>query len=280
MQNYINYSTILTQAKMLWDDYKKPTVYVEGNSDKLFLKTSFKKYENISFCALDGWENVYKIISLAEEKGFINVLGIIDKDYHNINNDGVIQNQQLYFTDDNDIEMMLFNSNSLNKFLEVCGSEKKLKTVDNPRELVLKAAFPIGILRSISLLNQYCLWFEDFDYKSVIDKNNLTIDVDKLVSKIIDRTRCKGKTVTETKENIVNQISAILESGNNKDYCNGHDVFAILCIAMTKLFATASANDYTENVVFNYLLVGYSAAEFEKTSLYAKISNWIESKVL
>lgn len=277
MRNYIDAPSILSEAKMMWDSNKKLCIFVEGKSDRIFFNSLFKDIKNIQIRALEGWENVESVISLARKNNFTKALGIIDKDYHYVNNDGIVPNEQLLFTDDNDIEMMLFNSTAYDKFLEVCGKENKLKLYDDKRLMVLEAAFPIGAFRSISLANNYCLCFDGFDYKSITDKNSLFVDVEKLVTKIVERTCSKGNKVIINKEEIINQISLIKSNKIITSYCNGHDVLNILCIAMTKLYATASANDYTPTAIFNYLLMGYSFNEFKKTSLHREIVKWINS---
>jgi hypothetical protein len=277
MQEYIDAPSILSEAKMMWNVNKKLYICVEGKTDKIFFNSLITDKYSIQIRVLKGWEKVKDVISLAREENYTKVLGIIDKDYHYINNDGIVPNEQLLITDDNDIEMMLFNSTAYDKFLEVCGQENKLKLFDDKRLKILEAAFPIGAFRSISLANNYCLCFDGFDYKSVMDRENLSIDVEKLIKKIIQRTCSKGKKVNLNKEKIINQISLIKSDKNITSYCNGHDILDMICIAMTKLYATASANEYNPTTIFNYLLMGYSFNEFKETSLHKEIKKWINS---
>lgn len=45
--------------------------------------------------------------------------------------------------------------------------------------------------------------------------------------------------------------------------------------AMSKLYASSSANQYTADALFDYLLMGYSVEEFQETQLYQKLISWI-----
>ena len=212
----------------MWESYRDAYVLVEGETDRTFYSALLGAIPHIQFRALNGWENVSNTINLAIKASFSHVLGIIDRDYHAIANDGIEEHTQLAFTDSNDIEMMLITSSAYDKFLKVCGSNAKVDSYQDIRAPVLTAAFPLGILRALSLLNGYNLYF--------------------------DGIACK-------------------------DFCNGHDVLDILSLAMTKAFASASANEYSPESIFNYLLMGYHRTEFEKSALYGKFDTWLKGHV-
>lgn len=113
MQKYIDEYTLLAEAKMMYQDCHESYILVEGKTDKIFFTVLMGSQSNIRFRPVSGWERVHKTILLAQKEGFKNILGIIDKDFHVLLQDGITENDQLFFTDSNDIEMMLFNSVSL-----------------------------------------------------------------------------------------------------------------------------------------------------------------------
>ena len=164
---------------------------------------------NIRFRPVSGWERVHKTILLAQKEGFKNILGIIDKDFHVLLQDGITENDQLFFTDSNDIEMMLFNSVSLEKFLNIHGDENKLKVGESPRDRILNAGSYIGALRMVSLSNRYNLRFDGFECKDFIDRNTLVPDAKKLIRKITQRTTSNGTSVSVAEEILeVKQMSS------------------------------------------------------------------------
>lgn len=279
MRKYIDASSILTEAKMMWVGYHEAYVLVEGESDISFFNTFFNNQCNIHFRSVNGWEQVYNTILLAQKEAFTHILGVIDSDYHQIIQDGVLENDQLFFTDSHDIEMMLFLSNSYEKFLIVCANEKKLKAYTDMRSPIIHAASYLGALRAISLLNQYNFHFEGFECKDYIDRNTLSPDRKKLIEKIVQRTRSKGTEVKVTNDIIEMQVESFINEHGAQPVCNGHDVLEILCIAMVKLYASSSSNHYSAESLFNHLLMGYSNEEFQKSMLSRKLNNWIHTYV-
>lgn len=271
MRKYIDIASILSEARMMWHDYKEPYVLVEGISDKLFLSTFIGETHKIVFRILDGWENVYSAISQAKTSNFPQVLGIIDRDYHEITGDGIVSSDQLLFTDEKDIEMMLFLSGAYDRFLKVCGSSEKMQVVKDPRMIIEDAAFPIGALRILALLNGYSFCFDGLSLKDFVDKSNLTVDIDKMISNVVQRSRSKGISITVSEEVIKASVHKIMSSEDRVKCCNGHDVFDLICIAMSKMFATSSSNAYSSEDIFNYLLVGYPKEEFFQTALYRSL---------
>ena len=124
MQKYIDESTILAEAKMMYHDCHEAYILIEGNSDKCFFSVLMGNQSNIRFRPVKGWERVHNAILLAQKESYTPIAGVIDRDYHSLFNDGVEENKQLFFTDSNDIEMMLFESSSFDKFLSLISPSK------------------------------------------------------------------------------------------------------------------------------------------------------------
>lgn len=279
MQKYIDASTILSEARIMQEDYHETYILIEGKSDKTFFTTLVGLPTNIRFRPVNGWERVHNTILQAQKEGYTKILGIIDRDYHSLIQDGVTENNQLLFTDYNDIEMMLFHSQSFDKFLIVCADENKLKALDDPRMPILSAASYIGALRAISLANHFNFHFDKFECKDFVNRNTLSVDCKQLIEKITQRTRSKGIQVTISNEELETQVKSFIKEHNIGVLCNGHDVLDILSIAMVKLYASYSANQYAPDALFDYLLMGYSTEEFQKSELYIKLIDWIRTNV-
>ena len=277
MQKYIDEYTILAEAKMMYQDCHETYILVEGQTDKTFFDVLLGRQSNVRFRPVSGWERVHKTILLAQKERFNNILGIIDKDFHVLLHDGVTENNQLFFTDSNDIEMMLFNSVSLEKFLAIYADQNKLNAGEKPRNRILNAASCLGALRVVSLVNRYNLRFDGFECKDFIDRNTLLPDSKKLIKKITQRTISNGTSVSVTEEVLESQASDLMQVYYPHDLCNGHDVLDILGIAMTKCFSSLPATQYNPDTIFGYLLMGYSDNEFHETQLYNKLTMWIQS---
>lgn len=279
MQEYIDAACLLTEARMMWNDFRCAYLLLEGTSDKTFFSALMREHPNVQFRVVQGWKNVYNTISKAEQENFSYVAGIIDRDYHAVLGDEVKPTSQLIFTDTNDIEMMLVDSSSFEKFLVVCGSDKKLKDIPDKRGLVMSAAFPIGVIRYLSLKNKYNFCFEGLEHKNYICKQDLSVDKKRLIDIVLNRTRSNGTQVTVSTEELFTNLNAIMEKSLPSQFCNGHDVLDVVCIAMTKLFATNDANTYCQENIFNYLLMGYTEDEFQSTYLYGSLTKWMDTLI-
>lgn len=277
MQRYITPSSILSEARMMWEDYREIYILIEGESDKVFFNTLMGPTPNVRFRPVNGWERVHKTIQLAQEEAYSTILGVIDSDYHQLLGDGITENSQLLFTDSNDIEKMLFYSRAFEKFLIVCADENKLKGYQDPRKPILTAAAYVGALRAISLANQYNFNFDGFECKDFVNRNTLAANYRQLIEKITQRTRSNGTKVTVTNNDLEARVNTFLQDHNTHALCNGHDVLDVLSIAMTKLFASSSANQYNSDTLFDYLLLGYSVEEFQKSNLFQKLIGWINA---
>lgn len=277
MQKYIDAECLLSEARMMWHDCHHAYLLLEGTSDKVFISALMGEIPNVRSRVVNGWENVYETISKAEQTNFPYVAGVIDSDYHEILEDQVKPTLQLFFTDDNDIEMMMVKSHSFEKFLIVCGSCDKLKDIPDKLGRIMEAAFPLGAMRYLSLKKAYNLCFEGIESKKFICKQDLSVDKKRMISVLLDRTRSLGKQLTVSIDDLLEELDDILEKSVASQYCNGHDVLDVISIAMTKLFATCDANTYDQCKVFNYLLMGYTQEEFQTTQLFNSIGVWTTS---
>ena len=277
MLKYIDAECLLSEARMMWNDYHCAYLLLEGTSDKVFISALMEEIPNVKFRVVNGWENVYSAISKAEQTDFPYVAGIIDSDFHEVLEDHVKPTLQLLFTDDNDIEMMMVKSHSFEKFLIVCGSCDKLKDIPDKLGKIMEAAFPLGAMRYLSLKNAYNLCFDGIEHKKFIQKQDLSVDKEKMIRILIERTRTQGTPVAESASNMMEALNGIISGSPASKYCNGHDVLNVICVAMTKLFATCDANTYDQCNVFNYLLMGYTKEEFQATQLFNSLGIWISS---
>ena len=271
MKQFVTERTFSNEAKMLWNDYKFGTVLVEGETDILFLSSVITDYKNIKYRSVCGWENVVKTSVLAKSEGFTKLIGVIDKDYHELLSD-LKSECNLLFTDKNDLESMLFYSTAFEKFLHICGSTDKLQAIEDPRRIILDAAIAIGKLRVLAQKYSVPLKFEGIEYTKFIDKKSLKADANRLVELVCNRT-CSNGTVVRFCE-VWSQYEDDFISSLKDECINGHDVLNIVCVAMQKVFATYSATYFSENNVLTHLLMGYGNAEFRKTVLYESIDNW------
>lgn len=228
---------------------------------------------------MNGWEKVCKIVSDAQEKNFDALCGIIDKDCHELLDDGIEATDRLFFTDESDIEMMLFFSSAYDKLLMAYQLEDKLKQSGDTRSMVLRAAKPLGKLRLISLKNDYHLNFNEFECgskwlgpfkKQKTVQREISPDIEKMVERVISRSSSKPNMSNPELCEQIRQEESI--------YYNGHDVLDILAYAVKVV--TNNSNERTKgwtsgDMIEPILLTGYPSEEFQKTKLYSSIIAWV-----
>lgn len=278
MRSYLTAQSPVDTARMLETDHMIRTVWVEGETDKAFWDVVMKKPDEFKVCPQNGWENVYNAVDLAIQQGDRHVLGIIDRDYHELLHDGISENGQLIFTDFNDMEMMLFMSSSFNKFLDIFASADKLNGIGDRRSLIMEAASFIGALRALSLQHKYCICFEDDKCKDYVDYRTLSVNVKEFVRKVVQRTITKGTPVDVDISELALAVESFTKENKPEVLCNGHDVMEIIAIAMRKVYATASSSEYNSDRVFRILLQGYTSEEFQKSRLFSKLDKWLKSE--
>lgn len=279
MQEYITLASVLSGIRLLYEDCGIRSIVVEGHRDCKLIKHFFGKM-NVKVKQLGGWENVVALVCEANKGDNNYILGIIDSDYHRISTKTghkVNSTESIVYTDQHDIEMMLFLSPSFDKYLDYWASDEKMKRFADHRRVILSQAAWVGALRLYSVEHSQHLVFADIEYMKFIDKGSCTIDCARLVEYVLARTRCKGQVVHETASDICDSINHIIELYSEQlDLYNGHDVLNITAIAMQSQFATLQASEATEDKVFGMLFMGFEEKDFAQTNLHQEVMRWLE----
>lgn len=116
-------SAWVTASRMSGKNY----FFVEGVSDECFWKKFINK-ELIQIQQLNGWKNVVHCIRKFNEASLQdNCIGVIDRDFEDLYPYKSVHEENIFFTDFHDIEMMMYMSPAW---------DFALKTID--KKIVLK----------------------------------------------------------------------------------------------------------------------------------------------
>lgn len=279
----------LNDAVMLWSSKRQATIFVEGITDKKFFEVHIDREirSHICFQAVNAeethWKAVYDLIELARKSNFKPIFGVLDRDYHIILQDGICENSHLVFTDQSDMEMMLFFSSAFDKLLQTYGSAEKLKNYSNPRQPIIDTACPLGVLRCVSYREQYNLWFKRIEYSKIMKGSEWKTDLEEMIRHVLARTRTQRRqerNVYPSEQMLKDNIHQLLhadKAAKPEDYCNGHDVLGILALFMKKEYASDPDGANTHDTIFRALLMAYpnvSATEAPLTRVDKKILFW------
>ena len=271
MKDQITPDRIANSIRLLRGDHEGVFLIVEGHSDKLIYERLVNKQE-VRVTIASGKNNAIKALSILEkEDNFRRVVAVIDADFSRIEQQ-IPDSNNLFLTDEHDLEMMLIKSAAFDKLLKERESEEKIKAfTEDIRETLLKLGQEIGKLRWLSLRNKLDLKFEGLNFKNFIDKEKLSINIDELIISIKNHSQ----KLSLDEQQIKQDLSVI--SDENHDpwqlYC-GHDFIGILAIALCKVLGTWNANDVKTEVLERELRLAYELSYFYQTQIYQLMINW------
>lgn len=249
---------------------------VEGESDeKLYQK--FTPDAGVFVLPSSGKENALEAIRILEQESASGVLAIVDADFCHI--DGCCPDScNVLVTDDHDIEIMIFRSNTLANVIRVLGSQSKLQAflqrhgATNLREVILERAVTLGHLRRHSIVQGLALKFEGLRFERFVDKESLDIDIHILVRNVHALTEGLDLTTSELENILLKALSD--NSVDPYQLCCGHDVVALLGIGLRKAIGSRSKNATTAQALEEILRLSYDSQEFRTSTLYAKAKDW------
>ena len=180
MREQITPDRIANSIRLLRSDHEGVFLIVEGHSDKLIYERLVNKQE-VRITIASNKNNAIKALSILEKENFCRVVAVIDADFSRIEQQ-IPDSNNLFLTDEHDLEMMLIKSAAFDKLLKERGSEEKIAAFPKDiRETLLKLGQEIGKLRLLSLRNKLDLKFEGLKFGKFIDKEKLSINIDELI---------------------------------------------------------------------------------------------------
>ena len=271
MKDQITPDRIANSIRLLRGDHEGVFLIVEGHSDKLIYERLVNKQE-VRVTIASGKNNAIKALSILEkEDNFRRVVAVIDADFSRIEQQ-IPHSNNLFLTDEHDLEMMLIKSAAFDKLLKERGSEEKIKAfTEDIRETLLKLGQEIGKLRWLSLRNKLDLKFEGLNFKNFIDKEKLSINIDELIRSIKNNSQKPSLDEQQIKQDL-----SVISDENHDPWqlCCGHDFISILAIALWKVLGTRNANDVKKEDLERELRLAYELSYFYQTQIYQLMVNW------
>ena len=263
-------SLIASRKPVSWNNSEKMDsafkgiyIYVEGTAD-LNIWRKYTNKQNVRIKVVDGWEKV-----VAKVSGCPNNIGIIDKDFRDLANNVPIDDN-IFLTDEHDIEMMMFISSVFSDVLLA------LKISDNDlRDEILTITDDIGRVKLSTILRNWNLTFkrqsnkkkDDFEhpkYEDALDKKGKYAGIEKIIERILvfSQSRMKVTDILPTVINVNYPLGKL---------SNGHD-FALIMQAYIKVKHNKqrSATNLEEMITSSYL----SADLLTKSNVYKEVRDY------
>ena len=264
-------------------------VIVEGDSDARV----YGRFIDEEFCRIipaHGKSNVLIAMGILERTAFVGILAIIDSDFSRLDSDcNRLDNdcsrldssepakENVLSTDTHDLETMIVHSEALDTVLSEFGSDIRLKRLGKPvREVLLRAALPIGYLRWISSPKQdnLSLRFKDTSFARVVKTRNKTMITD--IDDVLTETKKQSHNTPIDKNDLKARIVGLLKRGNHDPWqvCRGHDMIHILTIGLKMVFGNRNAKYVSYEQVDRIMRIAFGYAEFSRTRLYELLKKW------
>lgn len=252
---------------------------LEGESDIRFLNTHFAD-ERIHYDSpCSGKPEVINAVQLLRSHGKQNVYGLCDADFDILEGNSY---ENIHFTDCHDLEMMLIEGGSFDKFISefLKKSILRIHTLEdirnNLKESIIDVTYKIGILKWLNFKNNLLLMFKGMKYDNFITFVDFSanIDIDNYIQHILDRSprkppHCDFNFLKKEYQLLYNK------QADYKYVCNGHDFTYITMMAFHSEFSRDK--NITQEKVESHLRIAYSATAFQRTNIYNELSGLIDS---
>lgn len=276
MRGYIDENDKKNEIRLLFRHplYKnKAIVVVEGKSDIRL----FRSLLNTQFVSLETFDGKPPLLSAMAEmisEYPDRLFAICDADYIRLcEQSSVYEDNFIFLTDYHDAELMLVNSSSLNMYIDEYSSPDMVEFFkSNLFEIVMDAAYPIGIARWLNTKEDLGLRFDGLNFRSFVDIKNSVVSISEkdLIDEILRKSTGLETHVT------ADYLFESMRELAGQDQCRlqincGHDVTKIISMIYQNGWASIERN-MDQRKVESALRIGYRTVEFTQTQLYVKLN--------
>jgi len=285
MQDELDANSTLGQILLLKDETPNATFFVvEGYRDSIifenYIKGGFIRKENCQIVIADGdvLNELIKKTEFSKGKSF----AISDADCSHLN--GVkIQYNNLFFTDNRDMESDIICSESFEKFL----NSINIQDVSHLRKKLQKNCKNLGLLRCISEKKKWGIDFScivtDYSFQDYYDNKKESLDFEGIVSELAKNEKNLDLIILKNYSNLEQELIKTYKDHDYAKICQGHDLVRLLYqilkgrlrenfVIKTK-YGEPSMRDFEQ-----LFYISYSFEDFKKTKLYCEIIQWEKKK--
>jgi hypothetical protein len=266
MRDLIGRSSVRNTIVMMRQVERQKTVLiVEGDSDS----RSFGRFVRTSHCRVfspghpGGKEHALALFDDLKQKKFPGLAALVDADCDRLwgrNRGGI----DICWTSAADREVMIVQSPAFEKFVTTHHFNGH---VDTFRQQILRAAFPLGCLRTINRRQQWALDFKLLEYGRFVDAGSLVCDEPSCCREVLAR----NPNATESESDLLAAIGFVRDRNPNlQDAVCGHDVTALLSLVSGRKLATFLTTSQVEQQLDDC----FELPHFIRTSTFEEWVQW------
>ena len=271
MREFLNEYIVANSIRQARELVSSTFLIVEGDIDSRVYKR-FVGNDDCETQVAHNKINAIKALQILQTDNIKGVLAIVDADF-DILEGAFHENSDLFLTDFHDLECLIFASPALEKVLSEFGSDAKINNFGKDiREIIFEIGSFIGYLRWISLSEQLNLTFEEIDFGKFLKKDDLTFDLNLLVTTV----KNKSQRLDLDNTSIIEKINYLKFQSHDKHQVTcGKDLAEILSLSLQKVLGTKSKdNPIDSDRISQGLRLAYEFEFFALTELYKNVKNW------
>lgn len=267
MRESLTAASKAAELRMRRSLHRRAMMVVEGDSDARVYR---RVIDHRSIVIANNREQALAVRRLLLDEPAI--LAVVDADFDRL--EGTAPSEpDVFLTDHRDLETMAFAAGAARKVVEVRGSHDKLDRLDGTvLAVLLPAALAVGRLRWHSHRSESALRFRGLKFnKQWLDERTLTPDPYKLARAVCDLSRRPGleaRALSDAAERLT------AEQADPLDVCCGHDLAAVLGLALRKRLGSLNAGETSTERMEENILLAWDDADIRATRLYRDLVQW------
>jgi hypothetical protein len=277
LQDEITGSGVAAEIVMLRAAANKSILIVEGGTDWRLMSV-FSDHDKCDIVISYGRDNALEALTELRANAMLGIICILDRDYLELFAQ-MPEGDEIVFTDEHDIEVMLIKSSAFDRLLAEMGSRDKLGALRargiDLRELIRDAGHEIGLLRFMSHRDGLNLKFARLKYRFV-NRADLAVDVSDMIDEVYNSS---GRTCARKTELILDIAELKSLKLDIWTMCSGHDLTAIVGMALRALFGNETAQATKAEEIESKLRMAFGLHDFRATKLFRAIINWEQANV-
>jgi hypothetical protein len=239
----------------------------------------FKRFVDPNACRTFfcyGREKLLGVVEILERDAFAGVLAVVDNDSSEIFGERIASNNVI-ITDENDIELVIFRSDVLERVLaEYCnaGNLAAFEHAKNEpiRDTFVRIAGALGALRCLSKLNAWHLKFEDMTLQFE-QRRDIEISVDQQIEHLRGRTHGTTMPLLAQVRQDVSDFRA--KFPDTRRYVSGHDICGLISKSIHDVFGRAHvAIVRSAEAIEEVFRAAFSDENFRATTIFVQINAW------
>jgi hypothetical protein len=264
---------VAAQVRLVRQVHKGAFLLLEGSDDARF----FEGFIERSACQIEigyGKENVVTALDLLEDEGFAGVVAAVDADFDRVlGRDHPLEG--LCKTDYHDLDVVVFQSEALNRYVAEHGDKTKISSQFNGsygalREKIIRSCEMISLCRLVSERRALNLKFKGIEIERFISKSDLKLDYSGYFSAVINNS--KGTTSVA---DIIGYVKAEAAMSHELlQVTQGHDLAIMFGVALRELIGSRRDVHTWGREIESGLRLAFDWRNFVKTELYASLRAW------